>query len=610
MSKINYSTDIISQINELPNITGVYIFYDNTDKPIYIGKANNLRKRVASYTKKDAGIKEKEILKRASKIEKIIAKTELEALLLEDNLIKKFRPKYNINLRDDKSYPYLALIYDSDYPRIEVTRRLNTPNAKYYGPFTANSIRKTLDTIRNLFKLATCKNPEKGYIGGTECLYLHIDRCLGPCKGDVKKNEYLEAVKSVQLLLEKRYLKVFSLLDKLMSEASKNQKYEKAARIRDQIKAIKDIYESQKVVSRNIESADIIGCYGERDKYIVQILSVREKKLTESKKFILNKPFVDKDSIMSFIFQYYSSGVPVPSEICIPFKLNGENTVESALSKHIKRKIKIDHPIRGDRKKLVDMANENARYNLISEIERRTKAESLNTEILKDIQEKLGLEKFPETINCFDVSNITATNSVGSMVLFKKGVPVKNGYRRFKIISNVKDDVHMMEEIIKRRFLNADGNKKISAEIPNLIMVDGGIAQAAAAKRIIQKINLDEHIDIIGIAKKNEDIYVPGTGKPFRFEDGSKSKYLLQRIRNEAHRFAINYHKNLRQKQMIKSILEEFDGIGEKRRLQIMKRFNSIEEIANADIEELKRIGIPKSVSSKLKKSLRYHARW
>lgn len=608
MKKINYSTDIKKQINELPNITGVYIFYDNTNKPIYIGKANNLRKRVASYTKKDTGTKEKEILIRAIRIEKIIAKSELEALLLEDNLIKKFKPKYNINLRDDKSYPYFALIYDTEFPRIEVTRKLNIPNAKYYGPFTAGSIRKTLDIIRNLFKLATCKNPEKGFMGGTECLYLHIDRCLGPCRGYVKKNEYFEAVKSVQLLLEKRYSKVFSILEKMMSEASKNQKYEKAARIRDQIKAIKEINESQEVVSKNIESADFIGCFSEQNKIIVQILSVREKKLTESKKFILDGLFVDEDNILSFIFQYYSSGVPVPSEICIPFNLNGENTVESALSKIIKRKIEINYPVRGVRKKLVDMANENAKYNLNSEIDRRTKAESLNMEILKDIQEKLGLEKFPEIINCFDVSNINATNSVGSMVLFKKGVPDKNGYRRFKIIGDVKDDVHMIEEIIERRFLNSDGNKKINAEIPNLIIVDGGMAQTMVAKRVIRKINLDKHVDVIGIAKKNEDIYVPGISKPFRFGDGSQSKYLLQRIRNEAHRFAINYHKNLRQKQMIKSILGEFDGIGEKRRSQIMKRFSSIEEIANADIEELKRIGIPKSVSSKLKKSLRYYA--
>lgn len=610
--------DLKEQMALLPHSSGVYIFYDISDNPIYVGKAVDLKKRVVSYLKSNE-YKEKNIREKAKNIRVIVTSNEFEALILESNLIKKFSPRYNVLLRDDKSYPYLAIIYDNEFPRIAVTRRTDLKKAKYYGPYMAWSLRQMMELLRSIFRIATCKTPDKGRGSKGACLYMHINRCLGPCAGEVDKNDYLETLKGLQLFLEGKHGKIIKLLKTSMTQASTKREYEKAARYRDMLLAVQGISDTQKVVSKSLLSSDIIGFAEKENVGLVQVLSVRDKKLTGSQRFILKNTDVKAEAIRLFLMQHYMNLAYIPKEICLPFEIEDRELVEKTLSDQFGRAVKLLVPVRGERVSLIKMAEENAVNNLDIELSRQAKAIRKNTEALDDLKQQLKLEYIPRRIECYDISNLSGTNAVGSMIVFEDGEAAKSEYRRFKVHYENIDDARMMREVISRRFsrLSKTGNSienlskadKSFEKIPQLIVVDGGLSQTSEARRSLDELKLAE-IKVVGLAKKNEEVYLPFNNHPIKLKNNSQGKFLMQRIRDEAHRFAVSYHSLLRSNEMLASVLEKIQGIGEKRRQILLKNFDSLEQIGQSDEEHLIALGLPRDLAQRLiKKFNNYGAR-
>jgi excinuclease ABC subunit C len=604
------------QISHFPHARGVYIFYDQDNEPIYVGKAIDLKKRASSYLAlKD--YKQAAIISGSKYVKYIVTSSELEAFILESNLIKKHSPKYNVLLCDDKSYPYLAIIYDSDFPRLAITRRTGIKNARYYGPYMAGALRQTMDLLRSVFQIATCKTPLRGRANGP-CLFLHINRCLGPCAGQVDKTEYLEALKGLQLFLEGRHGKIIKLLKSSMRTASQKMEYEKAARIRDRLRSVENISESQKVVSKSIMSADFIGYAGKEGSAVAQVMSVRNKKLTGTNRFVLQNADDKAEAVRLFIARHYFDLAYIPKEICLPFNVPDTRLIEEMLSEKFGRGVKVTVPQKGERKSLIKMAQENALSGMEFELIRQAKANRKNLEALENLKEQLSLGSLPRRIECFDISNLSGEHAVGSMVVFEAGEARKNDYRHFKIKLRKIDDAKMIREVIKRRFsriLNvnpdnetakADGSFK---KIPELIVVDGGLVQASQAKRALEELSLSG-IEVVGLAKKKEEIYRPFINSPVKLADNSAGKLLMQRIRDEAHRFALSYHTALRNRGMFNSVLETVPGIGEKRRQLLLKNFDSLEQIGQTDEEHLVSMGLPRGLAIRLIKRLKnYGAR-
>lgn len=590
--------NLSTQLKKVPDRPGVYVFKDRRGKVLYVGKGRSLRKRIQSYFRQSSSTAPKlqVMLRFTTDFDFYVTDNETEALILECNLIKKHRPPFNVTYRDDKSYPYLAITLEDEFPRVTVTREKHRRGRKYYGPFAqARAIRHTLDTLRRIFPVRTCRGAKPGRQSGSPCLNYHIKRCLGPCTGKVSSGEYRRVVEQVCLFMEGREDQVIAYLEKEMKKAAGRLEFEKAAYFRNRLEAAHHVLEKQKIVSEAKEDRDAIGLATNREMVCVELFTVRQGRLTGSDSFILNRG--TGDVLSSFVKQYYVAASFIPKEILLPVSIEDQELLESFLSKKRKSKVLIKVPQRGKKRKLVELAGRNAAHYLeMQEAKREVESKRTLTSLMQ-LQEKLALSFLPLRIECFDVSTVHGKGSVGSLVSFKQGRPDKSKYRRFRIkMADRRSDFAMMKEVVQRRFKRMQERKFASP--PDLVIVDGGKPQLSAAQQALDELGIQD-VALAALAKKEEQLFLPGRSQPVLLPQGSEALYLVKRIRDEAHRFAITYHRHLREKAVRKSILDGVSGVGPVRKKRLMNYFGSSERLKKASLEELEKV-VPSSVARQI----------
>jgi excinuclease ABC subunit C len=593
--------DVLEKVRNLPEAPGVYVFKDENGSVLYVGKARSLRKRVASYFHRGGSLdpKHRLLLSRVRDVDFNVTDSEAEALLLECNLIKRFKPPFNVMLRDDKSYPYLAVTLGDDFPRVMVTRNLQIEGAKFFGPYTrAKALRKTLDTLRRIFPLRTCRGRSPGRRSGSPCLYFSIGKCLAPCRGEISREKYRKVVNELLDFMGGRGEKIIERLEREMKKASQNLHFEKAALLRDKIKAASSILEKQKVVSLRKSNFDVVGIYRDESDVYFRVFFVREGKLIGSRGFLIEE--ADEDVLSQFLVQYYSSQELAPSQIYVPEEFEERKEVESLLAKVRGKSVRIYVPKRGEKAELLKMANANALYSYqLLQLKGKT-APQVITEVLEELQRRLGLPQPPYRIECFDVSNLRGKNAVGAMVVFEDGKPKRKDYRRFKIKGVERsNDFEMMKEVVMRRLRRLQESDEKFKKKPDLIVVDGGKPQLTAALEALKEEKLLNEIPVIALAKREEKIYLPEKGEPIVFPRASLAFKLLQNVRDESHRFAITYHRNLRDVKFSRSLLEDIEGVGRKRAQKLLKRFGNAEEVAKASLSHLREV-LPQNIAEKV----------
>jgi excinuclease ABC subunit C len=580
------------KLQNLPDAPGVYLMKDAKGHVIYAGKAVSLRSRVRSYFQKGAkGEKTEMMVRQIADLETIVTHTELEALALESNLIKKHRPRYNVILRDDKNYPYLRFDIKSEYPRLEVVRRLKKDGALYYGPYVpAGGMWEALALIRRTFPIAPCKGEFKAERPGRPCVQFQIGRCVGPCAGGVDRAAYRDMVNQVRLFLEGKNRDLLDMLKSRMDEASERMDYERAAELRDRIAKIEGALEKQKIISPGFENQDIVGVATEAGRADIQVLFIRNGMLLGRKDFFLEdvRGMTNEEVLADFLHQFYGKEMIVPSEILLPLEVPDRPVFESWLTERRGAGVEVLVPQRGRKRELVQMASDNAAQSLREHLlSQRSK-----DRILANLQEELALGNLPRRIEAFDISTIQGSDSVGSMVTFENNRPDKRGYKRFRIKGVVgQDDFGMMAEVIRRRYSSPD-----MGELPDLIVIDGGKGQLNAALEVLMELGI-EGPDVVGLAKARsgdegaerefERVFLPGESEPVILPPASAGTHLVARVRDEAHRFAIEYHRKLREKRAVHSELDDVTGIGEARKKALLRHFGSIEKIKQATVEEL-----------------------
>jgi excinuclease ABC subunit C len=592
-------------LKTLPTKPGVYLHKNAEGKVIYVGKAVNLKSRVRSYFHKAAQLnaKTRRLAQEIEDIEFIVADSELEALLLENTLIKKHQPRYNVRLKDDKRYPYIKVHWQDPFPRVTTTRRLLSDGARYFGPYTAAwAAYQTLDLVRKIFPYLTCTRNIDGK-DERACLYYHIGRCAAPCIGVVNQEEYRQIIDNLCDFLGGNTEPVVSDLRRQMEEASEKLDFEKAAQLRDQIKGIDQIVEKQKVVNAETTDEDVIAFARANGDACVQVFFIRGGKLVGRDYFVLEGT-ADEDNgaiVTSFLKQFYDQALTVPPQILLPEEVDELMIIRDWLKSKRGAEVTINVPGQGKQKELLDMAAQNAAETLNHLRAQWAVDENKQTEALTELQQALDLPDPPLRIECYDISTLQGTNTVGSMVVFVKGTPRKSDYRRFKIKTvQGQDDFASMQEMLRRRFkrmgdngyrdpskLKKDDEQDSWALIPNLVIIDGGKGQLNAALEVLDEFELRDAVPIVGLAKREEEIFLPGQPEPVILPRSSQALFLVQRIRDEAHRFGVTYHRNLRGKSAVRSGLDEVEGIGPKRRQALLKKFGSLEAIRQASIDEL-----------------------
>jgi len=602
----------------LPACPGVYLFKDKQGKIIYVGKAANLSNRIKSYFSTFSNLPPKiqQLVSRVDDLEFVIADSEQEALILECNLIKKHRPRYNVRLKDSKTFPYLKITLNEDWPGVYVTRRLLEDDARYFGPFaSAGSVRQTLKLLRRVFPFRSCTRS----INGTDkrpCLDYYIHRCLAPCIGAVSKQEYAEVIKQVILFLEGKQELVLSELNKKMKEAAKQLQFEKAALLRNQIRAMERIIEGQKIAITLRGEQDVIALAQDEGQAYVEIFFIRNNKLIGRDHFMLEGTHDESPSqlMTSFVKQYYASTSYIPSLILLQYPVEEIRMLSEWLKRQRGSNVKVQLPQRGLKKQLLNMVAENANRGLLLAKAKQTSSETISS-ALQELKNSLNLPRIPSNLECYDISNIHGTLAVGSMVVMEKGLPQPAHYRRFRIKTVAwVNDYAMIQEVLRRRLKRAaivrsEGGETVSqrgswATMPDLILIDGGKGHLNAALEVRQELGLHS-IPMASLAKENEDVFIPGKAEPVDMAKDSPALHLLQRARDEAHRFAISYHQRLRRKQSRASILDDIPGIGPKRKKALIKNFGSIEAIKEASEEELCHVkGITSALAQKLKQYL------
>lgn len=578
-----FSENIRKALAVLPDKPGVYLMHDKEGKVIYVGKAVVLKNRVRSYFRNLASHtpKVKAMVAKIADIETIVTSSEVEALILECNLIKKYRPRYNIMLKDDKTYPYLKVTVNEEFPRLYVTRRQLRDGARYYGPYAdAGAMHATVKLLRSMFPMRTCRkmNTER------PCLNYHIKRCLAPCAGLVSREEYGSMIKAVCMVLDGRTAELERDLKKRMQVAAENYAFEEAARLRDQLQAVERLNEQQKAVTSNNTDMDIIGFAQDMTGICIQIFFVRKGKLLGRDNFFLQDEETSRAEVLTaFVKQYYNEASFVPREIVLPaLPENDEQAIiEQWLSEKAGHKAELICPQRGTKKELLQLANDNA-VKLLQERLRRGQLSLKNDlEAAEELQQALGLAKPLERMDCFDISHTQGSETVASMVVFRNGSISKKDYRRYKIVSaeGKPDDFKSMQEVVYRRYRDYE-------DLPSLVVIDGGKGQLSSALEVIRGLGLHD-LPVIGLAKREEEIFKEGQSESILLDRDSAALHLIQRIRDEAHRFAITYHRKLRGKRNLVSVLDHVEGIGSKRRQELWKAFKSIEEMKAASVEEL-----------------------
>lgn len=579
----DFSENIREALAVLPDKPGVYLMHDKDGKVIYVGKAVVLKNRVRSYFRNLASHtpKVRAMVAKIADIETIVTSSEVEALILECNLIKKYRPRYNIMLKDDKSYPYLKVTLNEEFPRLYVTRRQMRDGAKYYGPYAdAGAMHATVKLLRSMFPLRTCRtmNAER------PCLNYHIKRCLAPCAGFVSKEEYGNMIKSVCMVLDGRTAELERDLKRRMQEAADNYAFEEAARLRDQLQAVMRLNEQQKAVTGQDSDMDIIGFAKDMTGICIQIFFVRKGKLLGRDNFFLQDDGEsEQEVITAFVKQYYNEASYIPREIALPVLPDAEEqaVIEQWLAEKAQRKAELVRPQRGVKKDLLQLANDNA-VKLLEERLRKGQLSLKNdVQAAEELQQALGLPNPLERMDCFDISHTQGSETVASMVVFRNGSISKKDYRRYKIVSaeGKPDDFKSMQEVVYRRYKDYE-------DLPSLVVIDGGKGQLSSALEVIRGLGLHD-LPVIGLAKREEEIFKEGQSESILLDRDSAALHLIQRIRDEAHRFAITYHRKLRGKRNLVSVLDHVEGIGSKRRQELWKAFKTLDEMKAASVEEL-----------------------
>ena len=592
--------NIEEELKKLPGKPGVYIMHDKDDNIIYVGKAISLKNRVRQYFRKNN--KTARIERMVSLIdhfEYIVVDNEAEALILECNLIKKNKPKFNVLLKDDKTYPYIKVDIKSDYPNVVLTRRILNDGAKYFGPYAnSGSAKEMVNFIKQKFKIRQCRNFKSNK---RVCLNYHIGRCLGPCVGKVSKEEYKKQIDEIMDLLEGKTDKLIKSLNEEIKQAAENQKYEQAAYLRDKMIAIENISQKQKVSNINENSIDVVGIARNDLSTCIEIFFVRQSRMIGRENYFLNdvQELSSKEVLSEFVKQYYLNNENVPSKVMISEEIEDKELLEEILSNKIGRKVEIRHPLRGEKLRFVEMAQNNAKVSLENKFNEKYSC-------LNEIKEILNLEKLPRKIETYDISNLSGTNMVAAMCVLKDGVIDKKLSRRFKIKTVFgQDDPRCTKEVVSRRLKHSiDNSKSGFGKLPDVIFADGGITQIHAIEEAIKEYNLK--IPVYGMVKNDEHrtrALIDGNRNEFVISENLMN--LITRFQDTVHDTAIEYHRKLRDKEMTKSKLDEIEGIGEVKKQELLKRFGSIEKIKDADIEEISSIkGINAKLAKKLKEEL------
>lgn len=596
--------DVKEELKKLPNKPGVYIMHDKDDTILYVGKAINLHNRVRSYFKENIG-RGPQIDKMVSLIarfEYIVTDSELEALVLENNLIKENRPKYNTMLKDDKTYPYIKVTVGEEYPRILLVRQMKKDKARYFGPFTSGGVKETIDLINKLYQLRTCNRRLPADCGKERpCLNYHIDQCCAPCQGNVSKEEYAARIEQALDFLNGKHQPIIRELREKMQAASEAMEYEEAIKYRDLIENIKKISETQKMSDNVGEDKDIIALAIDGNETVVQVFFLRNGKLIGREHFYMTQieePTADK-ILTSFVKQFYAGTPFIPREIMLQESIEDMELVEKWLTNKKGARVHLRVPLKGSKEKLVDLAARNAELVLSQDRERIRREEGRTIGAVKEIEELLGLKGLSR-MEAFDISNTSGFANVGSMVVYEKGKPKRSDYRKFKMKTVAgPDDYACMQEVLTRRFQHGLEEKQeyrdkeldesfgSFTKFPDLLLMDGGRGQVNIALQVLDELGI--HIPVCGMVKddnhRTRGLYFQNKELPIdRNSEGFK---LITRIQDEAHRFAITYHRSLRSKAQVHSVLDEINGIGPSRRKALMKYYKSIEELRKASVEGL-----------------------
>lgn len=598
--------DFEEELKKLPDKPGVYIMHDANDAIIYVGKAVKLKNRVRQYFRPshNEGIKKDRMVQQIARFEYIITDSELEALILECNLIKEHRPKYNTMLRDDKTYPYIRVTLGEDFPRVLFCRQMKKDKSKYFGPYTsAGAVKDTIELLHKLYQIRTCNRRLPKDIGKERpCLNYHIHQCKAPCQGYITKEEYAQNIKKVLEFLNGDYKGILTELEEKMQQASEQMEFEKAIEYRELIGSVRAVAQKQKITNTDGEDKDIIAMANDDRDAVVQVFFIRGGKLIGRDHFYLRIANEDEDRgvLTSFVKQFYAGTPYIPKEIMLQGEIEEAEVIAEWLSKRKGQKVYIRIPKKGSKERLVELAKKNAQLVLSQDRERIKREEGRTLGAMKEIAALLGMEKI-QRVEAFDISNISGFETVGSMIVYEGGKPKRSDYRKFKL-KNVTgpDDYASMHEVLTRRFLHGlkemeelkekDSEMGKFNQFPDLLMMDGGKGQVNIALAVLEELHLnipvcgmvkDDHHRTRGLYFNNEEIPIERDSEGFK---------LITRIQDEAHRFAIEYHRSLRSKTQVHSILDDIPGIGATRRKALMRKYDSIEEIKNASVEELAQV--------------------
>jgi len=595
------------KLRSLPTKPGVYLFRDDRGDVLYIGKAKSLRPRVRSYFQSttDGRAQIRLLPERVADLEVIVTGSEVEALHLEQNLVKRHRPPFNVRLRDDKSFPYIAVTVEDEYPRVMFTRERHRAGVWYFGPYAnAKKVRETLDVLNRVFPYRPCEGPKPGRHSGIPCLDFHIDRCLAPCVGYVSMEDYRAIVDGVIEFLSGEVKPIQRELERKMREAAAEERFEDAARYRNRLYAVQHLVERQAVERRSVGTADVIGFAAEGDRAVVQIFPLRGGKMVDRHSFHLeNVGGQDLTTILeSFCLEYYGSAPSVPPQIVVPRDTGDLSAIAQFLSEKRGARVEVRTAERGEKRRLQQLADENAVHALRSEQAQAEQKRARRVEALEELREALNLESLPLRIECFDVSTAMGQDNVGSMVVFQDGLPKKAHYRKFGIRGQEgMDDFSAMAEMISRRFARMErGTDDSFAAAPNLVVVDGGKGQLSAAIAAMQAFDLPR-VAVIALAKRIEEVFVPGRADPIVLSRHDPGLQLLQRLRDEAHRFAVGFHRRRRDARGFASIFDELEGVGPARRRALLRHFGSVDGMLAASQEELEGVpGVPAKTARRI----------
>jgi excinuclease ABC subunit C len=600
------SERVNAELKRLPAGPGVYLFRDEDDTVLYVGKAKSLRSRVRQYFqagRSDNRLGMDQLVGRVDRIETIVTGTEVEALHLEQNLVKRHRPPFNVRLRDDKSFPYIAVTLEDEYPRVMFTRKRHRRGVLYFGPYAnAKKVRETLDVLNRVFRYRPCEGPKPGRRSGIPCLDYHIERCLAPCVGYVSKEAYREVIDGVVEFLSGNDKPIRGELDRQMRAAAADERFEDAARYRNRLHAVDRLAERQAVERASIGTIDVVGVAVGPDRAAVQVFPLRGGRMVDRYSFHLENAAGDDplEVLEGFCLEYYGAAPSIPPQILVPRGLGDLSTLQGFLTELRGSKVELRAPERGEKRRLQELAQRNAELALSSETLVAETKRLRRVEALEELREVLNLESLPLRMECFDISNIQGTEIVGSMVVFEDGVARKADYRKFAVRGQAgQDDFAAMAEVVSRRFARlaagvaADDYDSSFAATPNLVVIDGGKGQLAAALEAMAAYDLPR-VAVVALAKRVEEVFLPGRPDPVVLPDHSPGLQLLQRLRDEAHRFAITFHRSRRDVVARESMFDQLDGVGPVRRRALLRHFGSAERVLDASAEELEGVpGVP-----------------